>query len=282
MARKIPKSLLGTYRFLNGLSFIQWFLFVALPTAIGGVSAMIAGQPLWFDFIMAMGAGGIALIVFASVRAINAHVEHQSSAASVPQSLPVSPIQVHEGFYADCDRLKDMDGNEIPDARSVAICLWVTNALETGEFLRNLQARYYYVTGEWSVLPIRGAQTGSLDLRHGEVAVIEVGRVLWSRDDNLLAMFRSGMPFQVIDIRELHNAGPEAQHRTIKISNALGESRQSVGQLDDEHRFSYMRVVISADDQVSKVIKLQTNLYAERPHEWLVQLPEHYEYERRD
>jgi hypothetical protein len=91
----------------------------------------------------------------------------------------IHPISVADTLHVDCDLVENENGEIADGCYSAALCLWVSNGLKTGAVLRNLQARFYYITGDHVVLPIRGIDTGITNLRHGEVAIIEIARMLW-------------------------------------------------------------------------------------------------------
>ena len=188
-----------------------------------------------------------------------------------------SPIQIADDLYVDLDHVKNEKGDKVDGCYSVAVCLWVTNGLETGVVLRNLQARYYHLSGEYTLLPIRGSERGVVDLRHGEVAVVEIGRMLWrltGGDNTLPGAPRGGLHYQTVDQMEIdHNSAPVSHFRSFKISNALGKSQGGIGQMDDDHRFGAMQIVISADDVVSRYVRMQTDLYQKDSSKWLKFLP---------
>lgn len=195
---------------------------------------------------------------------------------SAPENREVSPIDVADRLHVDVDPVKNERGDKFERCYSVAVCLWVTNGLNHGAVLRNLQARYYHLSGQYTVLPIRGAEQGVVDLRHGEVAVIEIGRMLWHlpEDDNSIpGMPRPGLPHQIVEQAQIDNCGPTATHRSFMISNAFGKTQGGIGQLNDDYRFGALQIVISADDVISRYVRMQTNLYAKDAHDWLHFLP---------
>jgi len=188
-----------------------------------------------------------------------------------------SPIQIADDLYVDLDPVKNENGEKVDGCYSVSVCLWVTNGLETGAVLRNLQARCYSLSGEYTLLPIRGAERGVVDLRHGEVAVVEIGRMLWrltDGDNTLPGAPRGGLHYQTVDQVEIdYNSAPVSDFRSFKISNALGKSHSSIGQSDDDYRFVPMQIVMSADDVVSRYERMQTDLYQKDARKWLKFLP---------
>lgn len=193
-----------------------------------------------------------------------------------PPSRPISAIRVDDRFYIDCDPVKDADGNDIADVFSIALCLWVTNSLETGSVLRNLQARIYTGVGESVLLPIRDVQAGSVDLRDGEVARIEVGRVYYRAIDNRVPVIVRGLGhFQTADARIVEGRTSPRLTRSLYVSQADGrEACLGFTQMDPEWGALMVSVVVSADDTVSRVLNFQTNLFAAEPEEWLMRLPE--------
>jgi LPXTG-motif cell wall-anchored protein len=187
-------------------------------------------------------------------------------------SEPKSPIEASDTFFADCDHVIDETGNEIEGVYSVAVCLWVSNGMEDGSPLKNVQARYYHPSGEWIVLPVRGQTSSVVDIRHGESALIEIGRMLWrqpSDSNSIPAMPRAGGKRMVPSVEILETLPPTSPWRSFAISDALGGQRSAVGQTSENLPFTHMQIILSADGVISRYLRLQTNLYDVMADKWL-------------
>ncbi len=227
--------------------FLAWW-----PVVTGG----------WFLFFA---AAGLAIYLAAW-----AYTGSDGQPPPVPEEVEESPIKIHPGLAIDAVSVEDPEGNPIAGLVAVALCLQVTNALKSGKSLKNLQARFHHLTGDIDALPIRGAADGVTDLRHGEIATIEVGRVL--ARDTLLVFTRRKEFYRVENMTAVnHLLGADAPARSpwIAISSARGESEISLRQLSPERKFTHMPITISADDTISRSVMLQTNLYDDHPLRWL-------------
>lgn len=228
-----------------------------------------AASPLATTLVLAILAIYILLLVYAMWPSVQA-----ATMAATPEQ---SPILVDEQIGADFDHLCDQSGANVDDVYSVAVYLWVSNGLPDGTVLKNVQARLYSASGEWVILPICDSDSGTVDIRHGEFARVEVGRMLWRKpsDSNALpAASRAGLDRRVVSQEELRgNLAPEAHWRSIRISSAAGASNYSIGQLSPETPFNFIRIVLSADGVVSRFISMKTNLFADSAHDWLEILP---------
>lgn len=244
-------------------------LLVAVASAV--TAAFLRARAWAWPFILALTFG-------AAFWAIHGYFKVQEFV----RSRRPRPIEVDRHIWVDFDHIKAKeDGENIEDAISVALCLRVTNGQQNGAVLRKLQARSYSLVGEQVVLPIRGSENGLVDLRHGEMAIVEVGRVLWripvgQTSYILPGMFRPGA-FQTYEREEVRcNSFPKdgSSHRIIKLADASGESKSMLGEAKDIEPGFVIKIVLSADDVKSRTLHLRTNLYAEDARDWLKLVPD--------
>lgn len=186
-------------------------------------------------------------------------------------AAPASPILVRDQVYADFDSLENEKGEAVPDGYSIALCLWVTNGRQDGATLRKLQARFLNGLGESILLPIRGAEKGTLNLRHGEPAIVEIGRVAWFRPKTLhfVPAEPRGGSYRQVEDQSVIDAYTFANHRALKICDAFGTSKLYIGQWDGPLRAPGLKVVISADDVFSRTVEIETDLFAREARNWL-------------
>lgn len=269
------------WRWVGHLSTAQWVFSLVFPTvtlsaAFGIFTELPTALAIAFGFLLGLASFTVwHTVVWIRHQTIAAKLMQKRSKEETDQKQQESPIHVEDGFFTDCDHVVDEDGNDVPRVYSVALCLWVTNALDTGVVLRNLSARFHFLGGEWATLPIRGQESGRVDLQHGAVAKIEIGRVLYRSVGNEIPAMPRPKHKQISTKDQIeYNSSPKSDHRHIMISNVDSGSPNGIGQLNDESRFNSITIVVSADDVVSKTVKLQTNLFAEKANEWLQFLPQ--------
>ena len=188
--------------------------------------------------------------------------------ASEPQLE--SPIRVLEQLYLDIDDIKNENGEHVNDHYSLAFCLCVSAAEDHPEVLRNIRARLYTI-GEPIVLPIRGAERGEIDLRHGEWALVEVARRLIKAESGVVmpGLHRQN-EYQTATADELkYEVAPRINNLKIKLSDALKSSTHYVGQVGPQFPYRDITVVISADNVLSKTVRMETDLSAPDARAWL-------------
>lgn len=268
---------MGRFGFKDGVFFNASAVLIA---GAGGVRAVTAADSIGLAF----GWAGIVLGLGLFAWGVTIDGEHWWKKLLRCTPLPaeagpiVSPIQVHDSLYVDCDHMEDDQGILVDRLYSVALCLWVTNGATGGTSLKNLQARLYIIGGEWVVLPIRGTTASATDIRHGEAVKIEIGRMVWQQPENtdsIIIMPRSGKHRALAQDHEISgNVAPDSKCRTLTISDVQGDAKCGLGCIDNTFPALTMQVILSADGVVAKSVRLQTNLYAESPADWLQFIPE--------
>jgi hypothetical protein len=180
------------------------------------------------------------------------------------------PITTSDDIYADMDRVHVHDGRTIDDVYSVCLCLLVKNSSVNGKTLRNLSVRLIIAINDQQIqLPIRDSSHGRTDLRHGEDAIVEIGRVTYKPP--LGALPAMPRPHGVQTLKEdsfSHIQNGYDTHRSLLIGKVGGQKQIGIGEVPGQHTLPFS-VVISADDVVSKSIRMTTNLYAQEPSHWI-------------
>lgn len=243
--------------------------FTAAAAFIIGGALAVSGASAVQTATIGLGYASIALGIVLLIWSITIDGEHWWEKFK-RKPIPISPIHVDDGFHVDCDPVAD-EGGLVTNVYSVAVCLWVTNTLKTGAVLRNLRAHLHFSSGEAIHLPIRDFVSGTVDLRDGEVAKIEVGRMLHRVIGTIMpAMIRAGGHIQTTSkFMTEHRPAPEQLHRSFYISRADGQKpSHGFGQVDDESKIRSIIIVISADECLSKTVKLQTNFFAFDARDW--------------
>ena len=175
----------------------------------------------------------------------------------LPSRRPKSPLRIARVPYADSFAVVNRRGELVQELRSIAVCLQFSNHDKGAKTLRNIEA-WLSLSNDLIPLAIRD---GKRDLRDGEIALVELGRVTepvtGGRQHLGVVKFK---PFHVEENVGIYLKRP-SEHRTLYV----GTSEIRVG-LHDNVAF---RVTISADDIPAFVVTLRTNLLAERPEEWV-------------
>lgn len=224
----------------------------------------------WFIVLAVLAIGGyIWALVYTGgqTRAMSPNLEAISTKDEC--SGLESPIVVHDQLYVDCFDTVDADGQKVEDVKAVFLCLWVNSSLDNGDVLRNVQARMYHISGESYLLPIRDADGGTTNIRHGEAVKIEVGNVRVPSDPPPQAMFRFG---SCVVNRDEAESNTRNGWRTLHVTDATGKQRMGIGgfnRVADSISYPNIRVIISADNVVSRTVWLDAYLYAENPYHWL-------------
>ena len=273
-------------------NFLKWFgsSFVVFLGAVVGLQAALAptypgiktwGEdwfyyvwPImtapWFIVLAVFGIGGYIWALVYTGKQPTSELSKIEAISSINEySALQSPIAVHDQLYIDTVDTVDKDGQKIEGVKAVYLCLWVTNALENGDVLRNVQARLFHISGESYLLPIRDFDDGTTNIRHGEAVKIEVGNVLVPSDPTPQAMYRFGSC--IIDRGEAENT--QNGWRTLHVTNATGTQRMGIGaisRISGAISYPNIRIIISADNVVSRTVWLDAYLYEESPHDWLI------------
>lgn len=147
--------------------------FGGATTVLGGIITIVTTDADWW------GMGAIVIGIGLWIWAFTVDGEHWWRRI-VPAVRKKSPLKVSGVLLADCVAVTDQWGVAQTPLWAVSLCLEVKNDSANGRALRGLQARSEDL-GESSRVPLLFRQGGSLvpsiDLAHGQVALLEVGFV---------------------------------------------------------------------------------------------------------
>lgn len=265
--RAISRVIERLWKLSNHLSQLQWLVQVFVPA--GTTTIVITtifnalGHPPGWKLAVVMALAGLLSMAVCLFGILLWRDWRRSR----------SPIHVLADIHTDMDHVQNERGERVEGAYSVAICLCIENGHRDGKVLRNIQARFYSLGGQSFVLPIRDADRGGIDLRDGEYALIEVGRMFWklsSGESSLPSYPRTGLKLQTMPQERIDDvAAPAVEWRQLYISDFEGISHQGIGQTANYASGVPIRIVIAADDVVSRFVYIETDLFADKARDWL-------------
>lgn len=252
----IVRFMAAVWRWAGNISTAQWVWSVT-GGAVTAFATWLAEQPPYLVLFYGLAAFALVMIALHKLQMI-LHVKERRAAQAAE-----SPIFAFDQIHADCDQVTDEIGGLAQDLYSVSLCLQVTNRANDARTLRDARARVYSRFGDISELPFRGAKS---DLRHGELELVEVGRVLMHWPNSLPVMVRGGERHQasLADINYAFN--PNADIRSLRTS---GGNLLSFGQMEGAPR-SRIPLTITASDTPARELELELNLWDNDPYKWLV------------
>jgi len=186
--------------------------------------------------------------------AMTAHTEALKKAVTPDIAELVNAIQLAPNLHSDTNKFIRADGSST-DLYRTTYFLIVGNALQTGKVLRHLQARLQ-MFGPPVLLPIKGSDTGNIDVRHGEWAYINIGYIV-SRHHS--GMYKGAC---IVDEERLrtyeHNVSIGAL--SFEVENMKGEREFGLGMTIGLENIWKALTVISADDVLSFNVEVQVDL----------------------
>lgn len=168
-----------------------------------------------------------------------------------------SVFRYEKSAFVQSRSIKWSDGTK-SDLYETAFYLPIWNALDTGKSLKNVTARIYLPYGAEPLLA-RIKETGSYstDIRHGEVVLSEIGRIISSDP----IMPNGFVTFADTDREKYQGWRPE-HGNTFEVVAPEGKSGYGIGSARPDKKMSDLPLsaTISADDQVSLRIHIILDL----------------------
>ncbi|HSQ94767.1 MAG TPA: hypothetical protein VLM18_01535 [Croceibacterium sp.] len=224
--------------------------------------------------------GWASMAVGLGIAAWSPHIDGEHRSRRIfPKKAPPSPISASNGSFVDFDFIRDNKGEIWDGIYSFGLCIRVENGLSTGEVLRNVQARVQNLDSEDIQLPIRGADSGCANIRHGEHILIEVGRMVMAPVGNSIpGAPRSRQARRTIGTHEMDVFRSAMQdHRTLEISNVVNAHTVHIVEARDNRNdgaICKLSIVVSADEVISKRLVFSTDLFADDASRWLERVEE--------
>ena len=259
---------MGTIRriadWAGNISTAQWVWSMVGGTVLS-FAAWLANQPPYLVLFYGFAAFAFLMIALHKLQLMSYAKEQMRVAKTA------SPISVASLLYIDFDAVTDELGvAKIDDLHSVALCLQMTNSAQDGKTLNNLSASMY----EWGLhrvnLPLRDANSSSIDLKSGDMELVEIGRVLIAsvKLGNAPVFPRSGDHRQRTNLANINYAfNPQPGARSLQVS---GDKAYGIVQMRGEESGPRpLYITLSATDCPPLKVKMHMNLWAENPYNWL-------------
>jgi hypothetical protein len=212
-------------------------------------------------------AFGLAILIW-GVQINGEHWWRRIPIFKVPHAPRVSPIAVSDVLYVDCQEVTDpLGAAKIDDLYSVAVCLQVENKAKDGRTIRGLTATIHDIGIHRTRLHIRKSANDVVDMRHGELELVELGRMLVAaQPGSTPAMIQVGAGKRREDLAEINYAfNPAQPARKMMIS---GDAPYGVAMMNGPSG-SPITVTFSATDEPSKDVVIMFNLWGANPYEWV-------------
>jgi hypothetical protein len=151
---------------------LPWLLYI-FGSALSGVLAQAAHWSAALIFLATISAGVALAVFYAAMQSIF----RSSAVLTRHKSKCFALSHVHsESRAVKWGRPKAGNSN----LYETIVYIPVGNALTDGRMLKRVQARVFQPGGPATIARIRGIEAGEIDLRHGEWAYFEIGRIVWS------------------------------------------------------------------------------------------------------
>jgi len=167
-----------------------------------------------------------------------------------------SPICIHNVLFLRGTSVSDKDGLEYADLEAVTIWLQVGNDDPNGQTLRAIRANLANTFGGYE-LPVKAP---SQDLRHGELALVEVGTVVARPEPQTGFAPRAPAPAYAEDASLLEYVRRSGAEYRLAIAGA------PLHYLGDGVPF---RVTVTADNVPAQSVRLVCDFRQPRAYDWL-------------
>ena len=262
MFARIPKLLRATWQSLGLIGTVIGIIYIwpdirGLPETFG----FQWGFPMWLDrevvAYVALG-GTLAWIAWIDIRPF---VKQWWDKRGRP-----SHFIVHNNVYCEARNISSEEKEEDDIFYEHIYYLSVGNGLETGQTLRRVQARIHFALPP-VVCKIKDMTDDSIELRHGEWAYFEIGRLVSKEIFGVM----SGRTKTKETFMKSYRHNVQSGHLSFEIHSVSKGREYGLGSMKDVETQWTLYIVISADDVKSATVKIdidmtntQTNLICER------------------
>jgi hypothetical protein len=251
-----PKFTIAIYVILIGVT-IWGFAPIAIRlarTVIGGFRRM------WPQYLMVI-AGVLFFIGLVGFLQLNALPPKEKNAGS-PELTKVetSVFKFEKSAFIDTKLIRWVDGTN-SDLFETRFYLLIGNAMSTGRQIKNAKARIFFMAQEPRLARVKETGELSTDIRHGEWAFFEVGKMV-SRDGFLTGGF---VTYDDEQKKRYEHTRPEhPKHLEILLSS--GQPAYGILQNPDLPAPDWnMLMVVTADDMVSLQLKVSLDFTNKTP-----------------
>jgi hypothetical protein len=176
----------------------------------------IVGQTM-AEMIERFGATGFPAL--AAVAIIWFLVAYKKSAAEQPASKFFTPATI----YCETKSIKWEDGDDDSGFHENIFYLVVGNAIETGQTLRRTQARIFHM-GEPIISRVKETGGSEIDIRHGELALFEIGKIV---SPKMFGMFHGWVVYDP-KAKQMYGHNIPLGHLSFEVSS-LGKRSYAIG-----------------------------------------------------
>lgn len=132
----------------------------------------------------------------------------------------------------------------------------VGNGLNDGRTLRHAQARIF-LHDDVAIIPVLGAKAGQVDIRHGEWAYFEIGKIVSENDKGLIDYQK--LLWKMKRLKQYEHNVPKG-FISFEISTYDGVRRTGVvHQPKHPHQWSVI-LIVPADDAIALKVRININM----------------------
>lgn len=141
--------------------------------------------------------------------------------------------------------------------------LVVRNALDSGKTLKRAQARIFFL-GPPTLCRIRDTASDNIDIRHGEWAFFEIGRLV-SKD--MMGQIEPGVVNAEKNM-DLYKHNIPRGHLTFEVYSVGNNREYGLGHSSEGETVWTLFIVFSADDQKSRTVNIKIDMTKTRSPVW--------------
>ena len=231
-------------------------------TALG---VLWATETSYMFLTRALVVGGIAAIaaigLTEALRQIKHH-EHGATSSEVKQPVaqPEPAFRFEKAAFVDTKLIRWADGSN-SDLFESRFYLLVGNTMNTGRQIKNAKARIFFMGQEPRLAQVKETGELSTDIRHGEWAFFEVGKMV-SRN-----AFPTGGAVVYNEEEKIRYQRVRPEHpKHLEILLPSGQAAYGIFQNPDIPAPDWnMSMVVTADDMVSLQLKVSIDLMSKTP-----------------
>jgi hypothetical protein len=229
----------------------------ALITVLVLINNWLRNRPAWRQARMVFGI--LVTLIGCGIGAFGLSIVAAGEKSSKTSETKPSVFRYEKGAFVESRLVKWSDGSH-SELHETNYYLPIWHSLDTGQQLKSVKARIFMIGHEPIAARVKETGEFSVNLRHGEVALFKIGRVV-SMDDEFVS---GSVTFDDEEKRKYqHYRKEHGKHFEVFSESGaafgIGDARPAPA---PETR--WFNIVISADDVVSLSISVFLDFYGKR------------------